>query len=73
MTRSTTRAAIRSVVERHYNPVIRQIRPRCQQPVIAAVNGIAAWRRLFVGAGVRHRVSRPKSREVSATAFVKSV
>ncbi len=33
--------AIRSVVERHYNPVIRQIRA-LPQPVIAAVNGIAA-------------------------------
>ena len=33
--------AIRSVVERHYNPVIRQIRS-LTQPVIAAVNGIAA-------------------------------
>jgi 2-(1,2-epoxy-1,2-dihydrophenyl)acetyl-CoA isomerase len=33
--------AIRSVVERHYNPVIRQIRG-LQQPVIAAVNGVAA-------------------------------
>ena len=32
---------IRSVVERHYNPVIRQIRG-LQQPVIAAVNGVAA-------------------------------
>jgi 2-(1,2-epoxy-1,2-dihydrophenyl)acetyl-CoA isomerase len=32
---------IRSVVERHYNPVIRQIRG-LTQPVIAAVNGIAA-------------------------------
>jgi 2-(1,2-epoxy-1,2-dihydrophenyl)acetyl-CoA isomerase len=33
--------AIRSVVERHYNPVIRQLRG-LTQPVIAAVNGIAA-------------------------------
>jgi len=33
--------AVRSVVERHYNPVIRQIRG-LPQPVIAAVNGIAA-------------------------------
>jgi 2-(1,2-epoxy-1,2-dihydrophenyl)acetyl-CoA isomerase len=33
--------AIRAVVERHYNPVIRQIRA-LPQPVIAAVNGIAA-------------------------------
>ncbi|MGH6894430.1 MAG: enoyl-CoA hydratase-related protein [Dongiaceae bacterium] len=33
--------AIRSVVERHYNPVVRQIRA-LPQPVIAAVNGIAA-------------------------------
>jgi 2-(1,2-epoxy-1,2-dihydrophenyl)acetyl-CoA isomerase len=33
--------AIRSVVERHYNPVIRQIRS-LPQPVIAAVNGVAA-------------------------------
>jgi 2-(1,2-epoxy-1,2-dihydrophenyl)acetyl-CoA isomerase len=33
--------AIRSVVERHYNPVIRQIRG-LPQPVIAAVNGVAA-------------------------------
>jgi 2-(1,2-epoxy-1,2-dihydrophenyl)acetyl-CoA isomerase len=33
--------AIRSVVERHYNPVIRQIRA-LPQPVIAAVNGVAA-------------------------------
>jgi len=33
--------AIRSVVERHYNPVVRQIRA-LRQPVIAAVNGTAA-------------------------------
>jgi 2-(1,2-epoxy-1,2-dihydrophenyl)acetyl-CoA isomerase len=33
--------AVRSVVERHYNPVIRQIRT-LPQPVIAAVNGVAA-------------------------------
>ena len=33
--------AVRSVVERHYNPVIRQIRS-LSQPVIAAVNGVAA-------------------------------
>jgi 2-(1,2-epoxy-1,2-dihydrophenyl)acetyl-CoA isomerase len=33
--------AVRSVVERHYNPVIRQIRA-LPQPVIAAVNGVAA-------------------------------
>ena len=33
--------AIRAVVERHYNPVIRQIRA-LPQPVIAAVNGVAA-------------------------------
>jgi 2-(1,2-epoxy-1,2-dihydrophenyl)acetyl-CoA isomerase len=33
--------AVRSVVERHYNPVIRQLRS-LTQPVIAAVNGIAA-------------------------------
>lgn len=33
--------AVRSVVERHYNPVIRQIRG-LPQPVIAAVNGVAA-------------------------------
>ena len=33
--------AVRSVVERHYNPVIRQIRS-LPQPVIAAVNGVAA-------------------------------
>lgn len=33
--------AIRSVVERHYNPVVRQIRA-LRQPVIAAVNGVAA-------------------------------
>jgi 2-(1,2-epoxy-1,2-dihydrophenyl)acetyl-CoA isomerase len=33
--------AVRSVVERHYNPVIRQLRS-LPQPVIAAVNGIAA-------------------------------
>jgi 2-(1,2-epoxy-1,2-dihydrophenyl)acetyl-CoA isomerase len=33
--------AVRAVVERHYNPVIRQIRA-LPQPVIAAVNGIAA-------------------------------
>jgi 2-(1,2-epoxy-1,2-dihydrophenyl)acetyl-CoA isomerase len=33
--------AIRSVVERHYNPVIRQIRS-LPQPVVAAVNGVAA-------------------------------
>ncbi|MEZ5831705.1 MAG: enoyl-CoA hydratase-related protein [Dongiaceae bacterium] len=33
--------AVRAVVERHYNPVIRQIRA-LPQPVIAAVNGVAA-------------------------------
>lgn len=33
--------AIRSVVERSYNPVVRQIRG-LRQPVIAAVNGVAA-------------------------------
>ncbi len=33
--------AIRSVVERHYNPVVRQIRA-LRQPVVAAVNGVAA-------------------------------
>jgi 2-(1,2-epoxy-1,2-dihydrophenyl)acetyl-CoA isomerase len=33
--------AVRSVVERHYNPVVRQIRA-LPQPVIAAVNGVAA-------------------------------
>jgi len=33
--------AIRNVVERHYNPVVRQIRA-LPQPVIAAVNGVAA-------------------------------
>jgi len=33
--------AVRGVVERHYNPVIRQIRS-LPQPVIAAVNGVAA-------------------------------
>jgi 2-(1,2-epoxy-1,2-dihydrophenyl)acetyl-CoA isomerase len=33
--------AIRNVVERHYNPVVRQIRA-LTQPVIAAVNGVAA-------------------------------
>jgi 2-(1,2-epoxy-1,2-dihydrophenyl)acetyl-CoA isomerase len=33
--------AIRNVVERHYNPVVRQIRA-LRQPVIAAVNGVAA-------------------------------
>ena len=33
--------AVRSIVERHYNPVVRQIRA-LRQPVIAAVNGIAA-------------------------------
>jgi 2-(1,2-epoxy-1,2-dihydrophenyl)acetyl-CoA isomerase len=32
--------AIRNVVERHYNPVVRQIRA-LPQPVIAAVNGVA--------------------------------
>lgn len=32
---------IRNVVERHYNPVVRQIRA-LPQPVIAAVNGVAA-------------------------------
>lgn len=33
--------AVRAVVERHYNPVIRQIRT-LPQPVVAAVNGVAA-------------------------------
>jgi 2-(1,2-epoxy-1,2-dihydrophenyl)acetyl-CoA isomerase len=33
--------AVRAVVERHYNPVIRQIRA-LPQPVVAAVNGVAA-------------------------------
>jgi 2-(1,2-epoxy-1,2-dihydrophenyl)acetyl-CoA isomerase len=33
--------AVRAVVERHYNPVVRQIRA-LRAPVIAAVNGIAA-------------------------------
>ena len=33
--------AVRALVERHYNPVIRQIRA-LPQPVIAAVNGVAA-------------------------------
>src|SRR5919108_450635 len=33
--------AVRNVVERHYNPVVRQIRA-LPQPVIAAVNGVAA-------------------------------
>ncbi len=33
--------AIRSVVERHYNPVVRQLRA-LRQPVIGAVNGVAA-------------------------------
>lgn len=33
--------AVRNVVERHYNPVVRQIRS-LRQPVIAAVNGVAA-------------------------------
>ena len=33
--------AVRGVVERHYNPVVRQIRA-LRQPVIAAVNGVAA-------------------------------
>ncbi len=34
-------AAIRDVMERHYNPVVRQIRA-LDRPVLAAVNGIAA-------------------------------
>ena len=54
--------AIRAVVERHYNPVIRQIRA-LPQPVIAAVNGIAAGARLLAGAGLRHR-DRTESAEV---------
>lgn len=33
--------AVRNVIERHYNPIIRQIRT-LKAPVIAAVNGIAA-------------------------------
>ncbi len=33
--------AVRNVVERHYNPVVRQIRA-LRAPVIAAVNGVAA-------------------------------
>lgn len=33
--------AIRGVVERHYNPVVRQIRA-LRQPVVGAVNGVAA-------------------------------
>lgn len=33
--------AVRNVIERHYNPIIRQIR-NLKLPVIAAVNGIAA-------------------------------
>ena len=33
--------AVRNVIERHYNPIIRQIRG-LKMPVIAAVNGIAA-------------------------------
>jgi 2-(1,2-epoxy-1,2-dihydrophenyl)acetyl-CoA isomerase len=33
--------AVRNVIERHYNPIIRQIRS-LKLPVIAAVNGIAA-------------------------------
>jgi 2-(1,2-epoxy-1,2-dihydrophenyl)acetyl-CoA isomerase len=33
--------AVRNVIERHYNPIIRQIRS-LKAPVIAAVNGIAA-------------------------------